>query len=147
MLFVNTGGNWPNTCALYLADFISVKQCTYDSSKIQNSPQLNSTVLERISNNACASDTATQVTNFLYTMMYKILDEWFFFKLKLLIFCQTKECENLGGKCLFRVDAYYIEAVVCSIFGVFWFFYFKHKLLNLQTLPSHVWKLKRSLIK
>lgn len=60
------GGNWPSTCALYLADWITVKQCTYDPAKNPNSPAPNSTVLESITRNTCASDIASTVR---YTIM------------------------------------------------------------------------------
>lgn len=67
MTFLNTitnmGGNWPSTLALYLADWINVKQCTYDQSINSNLPVLNSTTIERIMSNTCGNEIYSNVRN------------------------------------------------------------------------------------
>lgn len=59
MTFLNTitnmGGNWPSTTALYLASFLTLKNCALNSSA-DNSIKPNSTVLDSISQNVCSNE-------------------------------------------------------------------------------------------
>ena len=62
-VFFYLGGSWPSTMVLYLADFITVKNCVHIPKQAINNTvsALNSTVLELISKNKCGSDTETKV--------------------------------------------------------------------------------------
>jgi PAT family acetyl-CoA transporter-like MFS transporter 1 len=57
----NLGSHWPATLALFLVDYISVKQCIK-----QNASPLNSTLLtiNAINNNRCTSELETLVNIF-----------------------------------------------------------------------------------
>lgn len=60
MTFLNTitnmGGNWPTTMALYLANFLTVKNCVLNPS----TPTDNSTILDSISQNACSDEVESE---------------------------------------------------------------------------------------
>lgn len=51
-------------------------------------------------------------------------------------------CVSLGGVCITRIDAFYIETIACTLFGIFWLIKFKSIMKNLQDLPKAAWKLK-----
>ncbi|XP_037049950.1 acetyl-coenzyme A transporter 1-like [Bradysia coprophila] len=44
-------------------------------------------------------------------------------------------------KCRTTVDGFYIEAVICMMYGVLWYFWGKSKIRYLQRLPTKVWRL------
>lgn len=63
MTFLNTitnmGGNWPSTTALYMANFLTVKNCLLNpSNDISFKP--NSTVLDAISQNLCSNEIESE---------------------------------------------------------------------------------------
>ena len=120
MTFLNTisnlGGVWPQTLALYLANFLTFKYCSSESLKVDPKSDIsNSTnftqVIETIKNNTCASEVL------------------------------SKECVSLGGLCVTTIDAYYIETVACTVFAIFWIFQFKDVMYKLQNIPKSAWKL------
>ena len=57
------GGSWPSTMVLYLADFITVKNCIHIPKQAINNTvsALNSTIIELINKNKCGSDAETKV--------------------------------------------------------------------------------------
>ena len=69
MTFLNTvtnmGGVWPSTLALYIASYLTKKQCevNYSLQTAQNST-LNSTMLTMIQKNTCGSDVDSKVKNY-----------------------------------------------------------------------------------
>lgn len=58
-------------------------------------------------------------------------------------FCRnTKEqeaCAAANGVCKISIDGYYVECVICLVYGVFWYKWGKHKINHLQKLPQHDW--------
>ncbi|XP_015124248.1 acetyl-coenzyme A transporter 1 [Diachasma alloeum] len=50
-----------------------------------------------------------------------------------------EQCE-LNGKCITRLDGFYLESIVCVIIGVVWFRWGKRKINYLQSRPMTDWK-------
>lgn len=123
MTFLNTisnmGGNWPSTSALYLASVITIKACalvqTVNVSSVNSTilNMTNATLNELINKNSCSNDT------------------------------ETNDCTKLGGNCETKLNAFYLETVVCTIFGIFWILVFRKVMYNLQSLPKKSWKLSK----
>ncbi|XP_055952925.1 acetyl-coenzyme A transporter 1-like isoform X2 [Argiope bruennichi] len=61
--------------------------------------------------------------------------------------CDTKElalqCTQAGHKCLTVRDGYYVEAVICTIFGFLWIRWGRRTVRKLQQLPVSAWKCPR----
>jgi PAT family acetyl-CoA transporter-like MFS transporter 1 len=53
-----------------------------------------------------------------------------------------KTCTSMSGLCSTTVDAYYVLAAGCTIFGLFWFIWAKNVVFKLQSLPKAAWKIK-----
>ena len=53
-----------------------------------------------------------------------------------------KECKNLGGTCIYKVDAYYIMAGVCAFLGILWIILFRKSVNKIQSLNKSAWKIK-----
>ncbi|XP_025194188.1 acetyl-coenzyme A transporter 1-like isoform X2 [Melanaphis sacchari] len=57
--------------------------------------------------------------------------------------CSTLDLQNKcttdGGDCIVTVNGYYIEMVLCTIFGILWYSIFKNILKNLQTKCPSKW--------
>ncbi|XP_058460267.1 acetyl-coenzyme A transporter 1 isoform X1 [Malaya genurostris] len=53
---------------------------------------------------------------------------------------QQEACLNGGGKCELQIDGYYIEIVICLVYGILWFQWGKHKIRYLQSLPLSAWR-------
>lgn len=52
---------------------------------------------------------------------------------------EREACSATGGKCDIRIDGYYIECLICLIYGIFWYKWGKTKINYLQSLPNRVW--------
>jgi len=118
MTFLNTlsnlGGIWPQTLALYLVNSLTFKFCSskkFESGSLDLNSPNYTNTVMLINNNTCSSEVL------------------------------SKECTKLGGECVTTLDAYYIETIVCTIFGIFWILNFKRIILGLQNLPKASWKL------
>lgn len=118
MTFLNTlsnlGGIWPQTLALYLVNSLTFKFCSskkFESGSLDLNSPNYTNTVMLINNNTCSSEVL------------------------------SKECTNLGGECVTTLDAYYIETIVCTIFGIFWILNFKRIILGLQNLSKASWKL------
>ncbi|KAG8179743.1 hypothetical protein JTE90_025076 [Oedothorax gibbosus] len=61
--------------------------------------------------------------------------------------CDTKElglkCTEAGNKCLTTMDGYYLETVVCFVFGFLWLRWGRRTAQKLQNLPLSAWKVPR----
>nr|CAG4644720.1 EOG090X04K8 [Leptodora kindtii] len=53
---------------------------------------------------------------------------------------QTQECIDAGGRCVVGVDGYYIESVICIIFGVLWLNWGRRTIRQLQAKDETAWK-------
>ncbi|XP_055701296.1 acetyl-coenzyme A transporter 1 [Phlebotomus papatasi] len=53
---------------------------------------------------------------------------------------QKDACKSAGGKCEINIDGYYIECVICLIYGLFWYKWGRTKIAYLQRLPLRSWK-------
>ncbi len=135
MTFLNTitnmGGNWPSTSALYVANYITKKSCSYEN--IDSS--LNSTVLKELMNNTCANEHETKV---------KFDNLSFFFAPNFNRFFIIKICEGYGAFCLTNVDAYYVLTAFCTVIGVIWYLGCKKTMNNLQHVPKSAFKIAKS---
>uniref|UniRef100_A0A1L8DEM0 Putative acetyl-coa transporter n=1 Tax=Nyssomyia neivai TaxID=330878 RepID=A0A1L8DEM0_9DIPT len=58
--------------------------------------------------------------------------------------CDSQEnkdaCAAAGGKCEVDIDGYYIECIICIIYGLIWYKWGKSKVAYLQRLPLKSWK-------
>jgi hypothetical protein len=54
---------------------------------------------------------------------------------------ESNACTSLGGFCLTKIDAFYVETAAFTLFGVFWILIFKKIMYNLQALPKKSWKI------
>ncbi|XP_050521736.1 acetyl-coenzyme A transporter 1-like isoform X2 [Daktulosphaira vitifoliae] len=91
----NLGTSWSKTCAIWLIDFFTYKQCSNDDS------------------NKC---------------FYRY---------------DTNICTKSGGTCRISVDGFYIEALICTIYGILWFFFFRKPIKKLQSKPINEWHVNK----
>lgn len=52
-------------------------------------------------------------------------------------------CTAAGGTCEIRLDGYYIECVICLVYGLIWYQWGRHKINYLQNLPTKAWHVVR----
>lgn len=58
---------------------------------------------------------------------------------------QVKECESSGGKCITEMDGYYIESIVCVIFGFLWLILWGWRTVNrLQNAQEKEWRVVKN---
>lgn len=50
-----------------------------------------------------------------------------------------EDCSKVGGKCRVDIDGYYIEIILCLIYGIIWYKWGRSKLNYLQKLPVKAW--------
>ena len=108
----NIGSGWPQTLFLYMVDIFSIKNCTYDSNGKATIVDTFSSLLDKIDKNVCNTDA------------------------------EMKQCTHLGGKCVVFLDAYYLIAVGCGIFGILWIWSNRSHIWFLQSLPKNTWKIR-----
>jgi MFS transporter, PAT family, solute carrier family 33 (acetyl-CoA transportor), member 1 len=57
--------------------------------------------------------------------------------------CATKldqdNCTKIGGACRVDIDGYYIEVIICLIYGIIWYKWGRSKINQLQKLPIKSW--------
>ncbi|XP_063702414.1 acetyl-coenzyme A transporter 1 [Culicoides brevitarsis] len=53
---------------------------------------------------------------------------------------EKDECKSLGGFCEITIDGYYVECVLCLLFGIAWYRWGKSKVNELQSLPLNAWR-------
>jgi len=51
-------------------------------------------------------------------------------------------CEEAGGHCVTHLDGYYVEIVVCMLFGFLWLMWQRRKIRRLQDLPPSEWRVQ-----
>ena len=108
----NIGSSWPNTLSLYLVDFFSINNCTYDASTKSTIDDNISDILEKIENNSCSSES------------------------------QINQCKLLGGKCSVYLDAYYLIAIACGFFGFFWIWSYRNQIWSLHSSQKSSWSIR-----
>ncbi|XP_037932580.1 acetyl-coenzyme A transporter 1 [Teleopsis dalmanni] len=52
---------------------------------------------------------------------------------------QKQECSKAGGECRILFDGYYIECILCCIYGIIWLFIARKWITYLQNLPTREW--------
>lgn len=52
----------------------------------------------------------------------------------------AKACTDAGGVCETLIDGYYVESIICVVFGFLWLRWNGQKTRSLQDLPESVWK-------
>uniref|UniRef100_A0A1A9ZLW7 Major facilitator superfamily (MFS) profile domain-containing protein n=1 Tax=Glossina pallidipes TaxID=7398 RepID=A0A1A9ZLW7_GLOPL len=57
---------------------------------------------------------------------------------------QKEECSLAGGECKIVFDGYYIESVVCIVYGVLWMVFARKWVAYLQNLPKRAWLVAKS---
>lgn len=53
---------------------------------------------------------------------------------------EQEDCLKLDGKCRIDVDGYYIEVILCLIYGIFWYKWGRSRINYLQKLPINAWR-------
>lgn len=53
-----------------------------------------------------------------------------------------QQCEDQSGLFVTSYDGYYVEAIICTTFGFFWFVFMKGYILYLDALPTKEWRVK-----
>lgn len=53
---------------------------------------------------------------------------------------EQEDCLKVGGKCRIDIDGYYIEVILCLIYGIFWYKWGRTKISYLQKLPINAWR-------
>lgn len=52
---------------------------------------------------------------------------------------EIEDCHKVGGQCRIDIDGYYIEIILCLIYGILWYKFSKTKINQLQKLPIKSW--------
>lgn len=52
----------------------------------------------------------------------------------------SKQCIKYGGTCETTIDGYYLECLICLIYGLLWYKIGTTQIRNLQAMPLKVWK-------
>ncbi|CRL01967.1 CLUMA_CG015131, isoform A [Clunio marinus] len=52
---------------------------------------------------------------------------------------EQESCVKIGGSCRVDIDGYYIEVILCLIYGIIWYKWSKPKINHLQKLPIKNW--------
>ncbi|CAF1057748.1 unnamed protein product [Brachionus calyciflorus] len=112
----NIGVHWPTTLSLYLIDVLSIKHCVFEkmpniSSYSAVRKRFFNDFVKNIHENTCSTEF------------------------------EQKNCHGYGAKCAFRIDAFYLLSIICSLIGVFWLFKFKKIISYLQSLSKQEWRI------
>lgn len=51
----------------------------------------------------------------------------------------NENCLHNGGVCHVTTDGYYIECILCFLFGIIWYFWATKKIKVLQNVPLECW--------
>ena len=52
---------------------------------------------------------------------------------------EQEDCQSINGKCRIDIDGYYIEIILCLIYGIIWYKWGRSKINQLQRLPVKAW--------
>ncbi|XP_052872224.1 acetyl-coenzyme A transporter 1 [Anopheles cruzii] len=52
-------------------------------------------------------------------------------------------CTEAGGQCGITIDGYYIEIVICLLYGIAWYRWGSRKIRHLQEMPLKAWRVAR----
>lgn len=52
---------------------------------------------------------------------------------------EKEECVEAGGECHTIVDGYYLECILCALYGVVWIYFGRRQIQYLQSLPVRAW--------
>lgn len=124
----NLGGNWPTSIVLWLVDVLTWKQCA-----------IQTTELNLGLNNTCQTKTEEEVCRSQFGKL-------FYYNRKFMLIAQSlclQECVKLGGKCETSIDGYYLECLICLIYGLCWYKWGTSQIRYLQSLPLKVWKISK----
>jgi PAT family acetyl-CoA transporter-like MFS transporter 1 len=56
---------------------------------------------------------------------------------------QIESCTKAGGVCSTWLDAFYLETLFLTIFGIFWILKYRKIMFHLQDLPKFAWKISK----
>lgn len=121
----NLGGNWPTAIVLWLVDVLTWRNCVGADADTEN---------------LCA-DKAEQDVSVLEPPVFKIGN---MFSIILFYFCSIQTCKGAGGICETSIDGYYLECVLCIIYGLGWYYWAKSRIRHLQRLPLTAWRVVHS---
>lgn len=51
-----------------------------------------------------------------------------------------QDCVTIGGKCQIIIDGYYLECLICVIYGLLWYKWGSTQIRKLQAMPLKVWR-------
>jgi len=52
---------------------------------------------------------------------------------------EQEDCSGIGGTCRIDIDGYYIEIIICLIYGIIWYKWARSKINQLQKMPVKSW--------
>lgn len=57
---------------------------------------------------------------------------------------EQEDCLRINGKCRVDIDGYYIEIILCLIYGIIWYKWGRSKVSQIQKFPVQAWHVFRS---
>lgn len=121
----NLGGTWPATMSLWMIDLLTWKEC--DSTvNVSFNATLNTTCLNitEVSSLIFATTFVHRQFSFNQTCTTNVTS----------LPAPTVDCKTI-------IDGFYIESLICVVYGIVWYFWGKSKIRFLQRLPTRVWRL------
>lgn len=67
------------------------------------------------------------------------------FILFLTFFIDLKVCKSSGGVCQVTFDGFYIETIICTVYGVIWYLIFRKSINYLQSKNVDEWHVEMKL--
>lgn len=110
----NLGAAGSKTAALWLLELLTFKKCSNDYT------------------NSCSTKMYQDVRK--YKLITKL--NFYFFKH---FFIYLKVCKSSGGICQVTIDGFYIETIICTIYGVIWYLIFRKSINYLQSKNVDEW--------
>lgn len=118
--------SFTNTSALYIANFLTFKYCTFQDISSIKFDNNNSSAINALNFN----ETILKLNNTYCSKDYEL-----------------KNCKANGGVCETHFDPFYIEAFIFFLFSMFWLISFRKQLDNLESLPKSEWTIYQDKIK
>jgi MFS transporter, PAT family, solute carrier family 33 (acetyl-CoA transportor), member 1 len=114
----NLGGNWPNTLVLSFVDELTWATCAGGSSHGE------------VCQKKDQKEVRINVPYLRFVVLYEVTSSFW------------QACESSGGNCSTDLDGFYVQMLICTIFGLFWFKFFRKRITALQNLPERAWRIR-----
>jgi hypothetical protein len=117
-----------NTSALYIANFLTFKYCTFPDISSLKKTTNNNSITDAFNMNM--NETIFELNNTYCSKDYEI-----------------KNCKTNGGICETHFDPFYVEGFIFFLFSLFWLLFFRKQLDRLESLPKSEWTVYQDKIK